>query len=517
MGAAASRSRKPQSDPALVAEAQRRLVAAPFFARLGALRAALSEPAALIEPSDEARYSAARSRPYNQDFRGYPLLIIQPRSVADVQAAVSFVREHGRGVVFCVACGAHSNRCMLTDSVVLDLHRMNKVVVDAAARTATVEGGAYLGDLDAACEPHGLAVTAGTYPETGVGGLVLAGGYGWLARKHGLSVDNLREVEVVLPDGRAVVANDGNEHADLIWGCRGGGGNFGVVTKFVFELHPIPRKVLGGMKVFLAPTLKSASRVAANFDAGIMQSKDFTADYSGAMLFPAGAPVVVTLWAHTGNEQFARAADVPLFRAADKLGGWLKVQDSVKPISYHKGLQRITQAVTNAGLVYTSLVQIGNLAEPLPPAALDELLRHTKAAPAAEIKAGDSFVLIFPMGGRFAEIDGAKTCLDKTFRSCRYFCILEAQWHARAGDRGRDAARAWVRRAAEILRPYRTAQLKYAPDAISDEAKGVAALADIAAHDSGYAEGTYERLGRVKGKYDPKNFFKQNHNIRPVV
>jgi hypothetical protein len=123
------------------------------------------------------------------------------------------------------------------------------------------------------------------------------------------------------------------------------------------------------------------------------------------------------------------------------------------------------------------------------------------------------------MGGKLSELSDEenKTCLDNTLRSCRYFCILEAYWKPSAGDAGRDAARAWVRKCAEILRPHRTAVLKYAPDAITDEFKGAEALTDIAAHDLGLSANLIEKLGRLKGKYDPKNFFCQNANIKPII
>ena len=122
------------------------------------------------------------------------------------------------------------------------------------------------------------------------------------------------------------------------------------------------------------------------------------------------------------------------------------------------------------------------------------------------------------MGGRVAEPSGASTALGAELRQCRYFCILEAQWKPGSGDKGRDAARAWVRECAAILAPHRSAQLTYAPDAVGAEAAGVEALPDVAAQDTGFSGGAvFERLRRVKGKYDPDNFFRQNHNISPVV
>ena len=168
---------------------------------------------------------------------GFPMVIVRPKTTSDVVKTINFVREHGGGITFCVTCGAHSTKCMMTDSFVLDLVNIRDVTVDPNALTASVGGGAYLYDLDEALAPHGLGVTVGSYPWTGVGGLVLAGGFGWLGRSYGFSVDNLLEVEAVLADGSVVVANDDNEHASLIWGFRGGGGNFGVVTRFTFRVH----------------------------------------------------------------------------------------------------------------------------------------------------------------------------------------------------------------------------------------------------------------------------------------
>lgn len=131
---------------------------------------------------------------------------------------------------------AHSAKCMMNGSIVLDLVNMHEVVVDPISMTASVGGGAYLKYLTEGLSPHNLGVTVGTYQYVGVGGFTLAGGYGWLSRLYGLAADNLIEAEVVLADGRVVIANDSNEYASLIRGLRGGGGNFGVVTKFIFRV-----------------------------------------------------------------------------------------------------------------------------------------------------------------------------------------------------------------------------------------------------------------------------------------
>ena len=198
---------------------------------------------------DDAIQTRAFSIGCNRIPAGFPLVIVQAKTTNDVVKVVNFVREFGKGIKFCIASGAHSNRCMTTDAFVLDLVNMCNVQPDLVNMTVSVEGGAYLRAVDEALAPHGLAVPVGTYPWTGVGGLVLAGGFGWLGRLFGFSVDSLLEAEVVLADGRVVVARDAGEHAPLAWALRGGGGNFGVVTRFVFRARRPPPHCLAGFKV----------------------------------------------------------------------------------------------------------------------------------------------------------------------------------------------------------------------------------------------------------------------------
>jgi FAD/FMN-containing dehydrogenase len=260
----------------------------------------------LLTPAQEALYTTARTRPFNQDMRGYPLVIVQAKNTSDVVKCVNFVREHGNGIKLCICSGGHSNRCMLDNSFVIDLQLMNSASVENAdtdSPIVIVEGGAYLENADKACMPHGIGMVAGSYPQTGIGGWCLAGGFGWLARMYGLGVDNLLEVEVVLATGEVVVANDSNEHRDLIVGCRGGGGNFGVVTKFTFRGHKLPKYCHGGNKVFMTPTLASAVQVCKNLEALTSEIPDNAA---WLLVCPAGAPVVPTMWTHFGDEENAK-------------------------------------------------------------------------------------------------------------------------------------------------------------------------------------------------------------------
>jgi FAD/FMN-containing dehydrogenase len=198
-----------------------------------------------ILPGDDA-YDAAR-RIWNASIDRHPGLIARCHGVADVVRAVDFARENE--LLVAVRGGGHNvaGRALCDDGLVIDLSEMRGVVVDPEARTVRVEGGATLGDLDAATHPHGLAVPVGVVSRTGVAGLTLGGGVGWLVRKYGLSCDNVLAFEVVTADGSVLTAT-AEAHPDLFWALRGGGGGFGVVTGFTFRAYPVST-VLGGLLV----------------------------------------------------------------------------------------------------------------------------------------------------------------------------------------------------------------------------------------------------------------------------
>jgi FAD/FMN-containing dehydrogenase len=285
---------------AKVAAALGKLNASALFGKLELLENEIE--GVVLTPAKEELYNAARARPFNHDMRGFPLVIVQTKNVSDVVKCINFVRDHGYGMKLCVCCGGHSAKCMIDDSFVVDLRMLNTLTIQDAETehpSVSIGGGAYLEDADKALGPLGLGIVAGSYPQTGIGGWTLGGGFGWLSKMYGLGIDNLLEVEVVLATSEVVVANDNNEHAALIVGCRGGGGNFGIVTKFTFRAYRLPKFCHAGSKAFLTPTHGSALTVCKNADAVFAEAP---LECSCLLLLPAGAPVVPTMWAHFDNQ-----------------------------------------------------------------------------------------------------------------------------------------------------------------------------------------------------------------------
>ncbi len=208
----------------------------------------------LLQPGD-ANYDDARTI-WNAMIDRRPALIVRCSDASDVARTVDFARE--LGLLLAVRAGGHNiaGSAICDSGVVIDLSQMKKVSVDAASRRATVEAGATLGDLDGATQAHGLVVPLGINSTTGVAGLTLGAGFGWLSRKYGMTIDNLESAEVVTADGQIVRAS-AKENPDLFWAIRGGGGNFGVVTRFEFRLHPVGPEVLSGLIVFGIDQAKS--------------------------------------------------------------------------------------------------------------------------------------------------------------------------------------------------------------------------------------------------------------------
>jgi FAD/FMN-containing dehydrogenase len=490
-----------------------------FFDKIEELKKSLEGRVLLPTDEDSEQYTRARRRPFNQDQRQFPCIIVRPKSTSDVSKCVNFYTTHCASMIkLCVACGAHSSRCMLNKSLVIDLHEMDNVKVrvndsEFGGSVVCVDGGAYLRKVDEALKPHGLGVPYGTYPETGVGGLTLGGGFGWLSKQHGCAVDNLLGAEVVLADGSVVNVRENNEFADLMWGLRGGGGNFGIVTKFIFRAHKLKANIIGGSVVYFTPTVASAKEVLTNFDA----LQDGLADeVSAVAVLPIGAPVIPTLWA-AFSDTATTASQIPDLAKTSGLGGWFKLENSLKPISFHGDLQTITTKVIHSGFIYQTITIIGERGQPLGNEFISELLAFTRSPLPKELKEG--VIILFPTGGEMGRADdGTKTCLNAAVRLGRYFAVVECYWKPECGDAGKTAARDWVKIAYALLTKKSHATFTYAPDEIVErKIESAESLThNTTGTNAGYPPQMYEKLQRLKGKYDGANVFKQNTNILPV-
>jgi FAD/FMN-containing dehydrogenase len=428
---------------------------------------------------------------WNGDIERSPAVVARCTGTADVAAALAFARD--RGLAVAVRGGGHSysGASIPEDGLVIDLGPMNGVVVDPAARRARVGGGATLADLDAATQAHGLAVTGGTVSHTGVGGLTLGGGLGWLVRRHGLSIDNLVSAEVVLAGGRVVRAS-GDEHPDLFWALRGGGGNFGVVTGFEFALHEVGPLVHVARVFFGADRGERAVRAGCDLLSALPRSAGGAVVGSSAPSAPFVppehrlAPVVCVVVAVFGGAKELDALLTPL-RAAGPLF------EAVAPMRY-TALQQMLDARVPWGI----RAHASNL-------FLDEATDG-----AVEVFAGGvcrraspvSQAVLFALGGRYGDVADGDTAFGGP-RSARFVAVLEAlapDAETLAADRG------WVRGTAAALRPFAT-----------DGGGYVNVLAEIDEERVRASYGVkYDRLARIKAAYDPGNVFRSNANIKPA-
>ena len=248
----------------------------------------------VFEPTD-AGYKQA-SQIWNASVSKRPKLIARCSGVADVIAAVTFAR--GNNLLTAIRGGGHNvgGRALCDDGLVIDLSRMRSVFVDPASRRVRIQGGATLGDIDRETHVFGLAVPCGIVPKTGIGGLTLGGGVGWLIRKYGMSIDNLLSAEIVTADGK-VLAASASQNEDLFWALRGGGGNFGVVTSFEFQAHPVST-VLGGLLIY--PRDK-AVEVLRNFRDFMASAPDELTAYAALLHGPDGSPLTAIIACYCGS------------------------------------------------------------------------------------------------------------------------------------------------------------------------------------------------------------------------
>jgi FAD/FMN-containing dehydrogenase len=442
----------------------------------------------ILLPAD-AGYDDARAI-WNAMIDKRPALIARATRTADVVAAVNFARD--QSLALAVRGGGHNiaGSALVDDGLVIDLSRMKAAKVDAGARRVVIEGGALLADLDAATQAHGLATPLGINSTTGVAGLTLGGGFGWLSRKLGMTIDNLESAEVVTAKGEVVRAS-ATENPDLFWALRGGGGNFGVVTRFEFRLHPVGPQLLSGLVVYPIAEAKSVLRQYRDF---IAQAPDDLSVWVVLRKAPPlpflppgvhGQPVVVLAALYAGDPKKGE----PLVAPLSTFG---------KPVGEHVGVgpytgwqQAFDPLLTKGARNYWKSHNFAALADGLFDASLDAVA--TLPSPQCEIFIG-------ALGG--ATMRPAPESAAYGLRDARFVMNVHGRWESAAEDaRGI----AWARGFFDAAAPFATGGV-YVNFMTADEGDRVRA-----AYGANYA-----RLAKVKRQYDPGNLFSVNQNIKPA-
>jgi FAD/FMN-containing dehydrogenase len=440
----------------------------------------------VITPSDEG-YDEAR-KVLNAMIERHPAVIVRCSEAADVAAAVDFARENQLDVA--VRGGAHSVPGFGTveGGVVIDLSRMQRVVVDPERRTARAQGGATWGSFNDATHPHGLATTGGVVSTTGVGGLTLGGGIGYLARGVGLSCDNLISAEVVTADGRSVVASD-SENEDLFWALRGGGGNFGVVTSFEFRLHPVT-DVYGGPMFF---EMDDAGTVLRAFREFIVDAPE---EFGGFPAWQIAPPLPFIPEDRHGDTFLAFVACWA--GPVDEGERVLKpLRDAAPVVAEHVGTMPYPALNSAFDALYPPGLQHywkANFVKELTDEAIDAHLEHGPNVPAV-----NSTAHIYPINGACNRIAPDATAF--AYRDATFATVIVGIWPDPADN---EANIKWVRDYYDATAP------------LSEEGGYVNFMSeDDQDRIKANYKGNYEHLVEVKRTYDPDNLFHLNQNIRP--
>jgi len=426
---------------------------------------------------------------YNAMIDKRPALIARCADVDDVVASVNFGREQGLEIA--IRCGGHNGPGLgsVDNGLVIDLSGLKTITVDPDAKTAAIGGGCLFGDIDAATHEHGLATPGGIISTTGAGGLILGGGIGHLSRKCGLSIDNILGAQVVLADGSVVNANE-NENDDLYWALRGGGGNFGVVTQLTMRLHPVSMVVAGPMFW----ELERSADLLRWYREFILDAPE---DLNGFFAFMSVPPaplfpeelhlrkVAAIAWCWTGPEEGAADA-LAEARAQDGL-----LLDGVQTMPL-PALQSAFDGIYPAG---DQWYWRADFVETIPDEAIEKHVEWAEKMPTWK-----STMHLYP-------IDGAARRLGPTdtpwgYRNANWGSVMAG---VDSDPANVDAIGAWSRGYHEALHPY-SAGGAYVNMMMEEGQDRV---------EASYGE-NYERLAKIKAKYDPANLFHVNQNIRPA-
>lgn len=443
----------------------------------------------LLRPGD-AGYAEACAI-WNGMIEKKPELIARCTGSADVVTAVNFAREHN--LLLAVRSGGHNiaGSALCDDGLVIDLSGLRGIHVDPRARIARVQPGVDWGDLDHETQLFGLATPGGIVSTTGLAGLTLGGGFGWLSRKYGLTCDNLRSVDIVTADGQLLTASE-NEHADLFWGVRGGGGNFGVVTSFEFDLHPVGPTVMAGLVLF---PMAQAREVLRRYRDWAAQAPDELGTLALLRIAPPapflpqeihGQPVVGVAACYAGPIEEGQR----LMRPVKQFGTPVADLMMPKPFAKH---QTLLDASNPSGRHYywKSEYLLG----------IRDALIDTAVNYAGQFSSPLSAVLLFQLGGAISQVGPQETAVSH--RDAAFVMNVQSSW-IDAQENNRHVG--WTRECWQAIRPFSTGGV-YGNFLTADEGEERIRAAYGA---------SYDRLVGLKNQYDPTNLFRTNQNIRPT-
>jgi len=434
-------------------------------------------------------YDEAR-RVFNGLIDSSPAIIARCTSTSDVAAAVRYARANDLTVS--VYGGGHgvTGSAVAAGSLCVDMRGMKDVEVDPDSRTARAAGGLTWGELDAATQAHGLAVTGGRVPSTGIAGLALGSGSGWLERKCGFTCDNLLAAEIVTADGRVVTASE-TENSELFWGMRGGGGNFGIVTHFTFNLHEIGPMVWGGMLVFTPDRAAEVLRAYRDFVADAPDEVGsglafVTAPHEEFVPEPArGHPMVGVICCYVGRPEDGPSAYAPML----DLGPAMAMVDVMPYVA----VQRLIEGGNQKGkLNYWT----GDFYDELPDEAVDTLV-----AIATQPVSPLTQIIVVPGGGAVARVDDDAMALGS--RKAAFNLHFLGMWEDPADSQGNID---YIRDLAGSLKPWSTgaAYLNFLGD------EGMSRI------EASFGPEKFARLQALKSQWDPTNVFRHNQNIPPM-
>jgi FAD/FMN-containing dehydrogenase len=445
----------------------------------------------LIRPGDKG-YDEAR-KVWNGMIDKRPALIARAASVTDVVASVNFARENG--ILLAVRGGGHNvaGTAVANGGLVIDLSAMNGIRVNPERRTVRAEGGVTIGELDEETQKFGLATPMGVVSETGIAGLTLGGGLGWLRRKYGLSSDNLISVDVVTADGRYLTASE-TENPDLFWGIRGGGGNFGVVTSFEYRLYPVGPEVMFCFVFYPGDRAKEVLRFCEEYVAQEAPDEVSPLGVLGRIpsmeFFPEewhGKPYAAILAMYPGDVEEGERVLRPLRQLGDPIA------DLSEPMPYTEAQKLLDEDYPEGGRYYWKSVNLNGLGDE----EIEHLMAHAQAAPSDH-----STIDVWYQGGAMSRVGAKETAFGD--RSAPYLLGVEGNWEEPHED---ESNVAWVRECVADMRRFSDGGMYLNFPGFLEE--GDKLLRDAYGRN-------YERLVTLKDEYDPTNLFRINQNIKPT-